>query len=230
MISKFKKTKWTSTLLTVILMIMVAAAGLTGCNKKAEVVKDNTSDITPVITPDNTTPDTTDSTEGANGTDGTPKPETTAPETTTPNNATTNPTEGASELTPSEEREAIYYGDWKINKVLAFGSVGTFSREDADALIGKVLSFSANKATNFLDSAASLETVSAEPIYSEAVLTKEDFVTNYRMTFDNLGIGTDEVTEISVMDANGVVCTFLVIDENTLILSGGGTYFELVRE
>jgi bla regulator protein BlaR1 len=230
MISKFKKTKWTSTLLTVILIIIVAAVGLTGCNKKAEVVKDNTSDITPVTTPDTTTPDTTDSTEGANGTDGTPTPETTTPETTTPNNTTTNPTKGASELTPSEEREAIYYGDWKINKVLAFGSVGTFSREDADALIGKVLSFSADKATNFLDSAASLEIVSAEPVYSEAVLTKEDFVTNYRMTFDNLGIGTDAVTEISVTDANGVVCTFLVIDENTLILSGGGTYFELVRE
>ncbi len=112
---------------------------------------------------------------------------------------------------------------------MAFGSAGTYSREDADALIGKVLSFSADKAANFGDSAALLEPISTEPVYTETVITKDDFVTNYRMTFDNLGIDTDEVSEVSVSDANGVVCTFLVIDENKLILIGGGTYYELVR-
>jgi bla regulator protein BlaR1 len=257
MISKFKKSKWTSTLLTVILIIIVAAAGLTGCNKSTEVVTDNTSDITDTTNnaPDTTdTSDTTDTTDTSEVTDETTEPETTVTEenTTESNDSDSenssdgepsgdgnfvreplpqaDATDGAPEAVPSEAREAIYYGDWKINKVLAFGSAGTYSREDADALIGKVLSFSADKATNFGDSAAVLEAVSSEPVYAETVLTREDFVSNYRMTFDKLGIDTDAVSQVSVTDADGAVCTFLVIDENTLILSGGGTYFELVRK
>ncbi len=254
MISKFKKSKWTSTLLTVVLIIIVAAAGLTGCKKSTEVVTDNTSDITDTTDTSNTTDtsDTTDTTNSPESTDETNEPGTsdadttesydsdsessTAGEQAVDGNGVSEPrpqpgtTDGSPEPVPSEAREAVYYGDWKINKVLAFGSAGTYSREDADALIGKALSFSADKATNFGDTAAVLEAVSSEPVYTETVLTRDDFVTNYRMTFDKLGIDTDAVSQVSVSDADGVVCTFLVIDENTLILSGGGTYFELVRK
>jgi len=49
------------------------------------------------------------------------------------------------------------------------------------------------------------------------------------MSFDKLGITADSVTEVdvSVKDAGG--CTLLLKDGSTLILTAGGTYFELVR-
>jgi hypothetical protein len=50
------------------------------------------------------------------------------------------------------------------------------------------------------------------------------------MSFDLLGLTGDAVTEISVKDSKGNGCTFLIKDENTLIVVGGGTYFELVRK
>lgn len=267
MISKFKKSKWTSNLLTVILIFIIAAAGLTGCNKSTEVVKDNTADLTDTsdttdttdITNTTDTIDTADITDTSEVTDETTEPENTVSNTLDSVDSSNesgsdlvpardndkpgveqNPTDGDPVLVPSETRDSVlvpsetrdlgYYGVWNIKKVLAFGSAGTYSREDADALIGKELSFSTDKATNFGDKAALLEQISSRPVYKENELTKDDFVANYRMTFDKLGINTDAVTEVSVSDANGVVCSFLVIDDNKLILSGGGTYFELERK
>lgn len=50
------------------------------------------------------------------------------------------------------------------------------------------------------------------------------------MTFDKLGIMADSISEITVSDSNGNGCTFLVKDNNTLIMYGGGTYFELIKK
>ncbi|MDF2544354.1 MAG: peptidase [Herbinix sp.] len=122
-----------------------------------------------------------------------------------------------------------FYGDWKINKVLAYGSAGTFSSEDAESLVGKTVSLSEDSATGFGDQASYLEDVIDKPTYAEAVITAEDFVINYRMSFELLGISAESVTEITVSDANNVGYSFLIKDENTLVLIGGGTYFELIR-
>jgi hypothetical protein len=50
------------------------------------------------------------------------------------------------------------------------------------------------------------------------------------MTLDKLGINADSVTGVTVSDSKGTITIFLVKDENTLIIIGGGTYFELVRK
>ena len=121
-----------------------------------------------------------------------------------------------------------YYGEWIINQVQAYG-VGTYSSEDAESLLGKSLIFTANKASYFGDQPSDIEKVATNPIYTETIISESDFVEKYRIPFDLLGIKAP-ITEINVSDSNGHVSTFFIKDDNTLIISGGGTYFELIRK
>lgn len=205
MIKQFKKYRWTNTLVTIILILAVALVGMTGCSMKEK---------------DKTTP-ANDQTE----TNITVTP------TPTPMITDTSELEGQTNDAVSDENsQATYYGDWTINKVLAYGQSGTYSKEDAEGLIGKAMSFSADSATCFGDQASYIDNTAKSPNYSATDYTGSDFVSYYRMSFDLLGLTGDTVTEISAKDSKGNGCTFLVKDENTLIVVGGGTYFELVRE
>lgn len=130
---------------------------------------------------------------------------------------------------PVEQTGEIYFGEWVINQVQAYG-VGTFSGEDAESLLGKSLSFAVNEASYFGDQPSDIGKMASNPIYTETVISENDFVANYRIPFDNLGIEADTITEVNVSDANGNVSTFFIKDDNTLIIYGGGTYFELVRK
>lgn len=123
----------------------------------------------------------------------------------------------------------VYYGDWIINQVQAFG-IGTFSGKDAESLIGKSLSFTADKSSRFGDQLSDIGKVADNPTYTEAIIAESDFVANYRIPFNNLGIKADAVMEVSVSNSEGPISTFFVKDDNTLIIFGGGTYFELVRK
>ena len=129
-----------------------------------------------------------------------------------------------------QEATSSYYGDYKISKVLAYGQSGTYSKEDAEDLIGKEMSFTADSATGFGDQASYLDTVIKKPAYSATDYTSADFIGYYRMSFDLLGLSQDKVTEIAYKDSKGNGGTFLIKDEDTLIVVGGGTYFELARK
>lgn len=205
MISKYKKSKWISTFLTIIVIISVGVIGLTGCNL---ITKDKGN---------NETTKTNQTNEAANPTD------------TENNQVTKDPEQSTPEPEPGDQTQPVYYGEWVINQVQAFG-IGTFSGEDAKSLIGKELIFTKDKATFFGDQLSDIEKVATNPIYTETVISEADFVANYRIPLDNLGIDGDTITEVSVTDSNGFVSTFFIKDENTLILYGGGSYFELVRK
>lgn len=252
MISKFKKSKWTSTLFSIILILAVAFVGLTGCslaakdkaNSDTTEVSGTTTDTDITVTPNITnvpTPvitevplieeadnqsnsnvaDTDDSDSVEPAQDDTPATEPVESDTTEPR-----PAEVAADSTIRQEE---FYGDWVINSVLAYGSAGTYSSEVAESLVGKSLSFSADKATCFGDEPSYLEKVAKNPVYMATDITSSDFVSNYRMTFDKLGLEGDSVTEITAVDSERNGCTFFIKDNDTLIVYGGGTYFELVR-
>ncbi|MDF2941287.1 MAG: peptidase BlaR1 [Herbinix sp.] len=255
MISKFKKSKWTSTLLSIILIVSVALIGLTGCSLsgKEDAYSDNTdvsstttdTDITEIPTVTNyPTPVITEApvkeeadNQGDPNITDTEQSDPTAP--AQEGSATTEParddTAGAEPVrddtvaAEAAQRDEVFYGDWVINSVLAYGSAGTYSKEDAESLVGKSLSFSADKATCFGDEPSYLRKVATNPEYLATEITSSDFVTNYRMTFDKLGLEGDTVTEITAVDSERNGCTFFVKDKDTLIVYGGGTYFELVR-
>ena len=129
---------------------------------------------------------------------------------------------------PIQGASESYYGEWIINKVQAYG-IGTYSVEDAESLLGETLILTADKASYFGERPLAIEKVATNPIYTETIISESDFEVNYRIPFDFLGIKAP-FTEINVSDSNGHVSTFLIKDDNTLIITGGGTFFELIRK
>lgn len=127
------------------------------------------------------------------------------------------------------QAQKVYFGEWVINQVQAYG-VGTYSSEDAESLFGKTLSFTEDEASYFGDQPSDIEKVAKNPIYTEKIVSESDFVTNFRIPFDNLGIGASSITEVNVSNSNGNVSNFFIKDDDTLIIYGGGTYFELIRK
>ncbi|MGH4122725.1 MAG: hypothetical protein ACREV6_07335 [Clostridium sp.] len=129
-----------------------------------------------------------------------------------------------------KQPQEIFYGQWVIEKPLAYGKVGTYGSDNITQLIGRKLSFSKEKATCFGDTIKDLDNVVINPLYKKTVVSKVDFdVDNPGITFDKLGIKTDSIIRIQTTDSKGNGCTFFIKDNNTLILSGGMTFFKLVR-
>jgi hypothetical protein len=216
MISKFRKSKWTNTLLAMVLITSVGLTALTGCKKSTDKEPDSS---------------TTAISNAPSNAENKSAGESPAAKQETKNQSNTNTEKPAQNTTTkTNENKEAFYGDWVIKKVLAYGPVGTYSKDAAESLIGKSLSFSKDKANFFGDQPSDINEVAVNPVYKKSVISKGDFVTNYRIDLDKLGVKADSVSEITVSDSSGVVCTFLVKDENTLIIFGGGTYFELVRK
>ncbi len=216
MITNFKKYKWSNTVLTMILISALALTGLTGC-KKAEVEASTGQGNTSITT--------------------TPIPTTAVTKTPLSNESATKTPSVKPEPSKAPEKEdtkgdksPIFFGEWVISKVVAYGQVGTYSEEDTKKLIGKSLSFSKNSVTCFGDSPETLNQTAKNPIYEINDVSMTDFTADYRMTFEMLGLEGDRVTEVGAYDASGNGCTFLIKNDKSLILIGGGTYFELLRK
>jgi hypothetical protein len=138
--------------------------------------------------------------------------------------STTNPTGSITSQT-----QEIFYGQWVITKVLAYGPVGTYSNDDIKIIVGRKLSFSKEKASCFGDQIKDLDKVAINPVYEKIAVSKSEFANDYRyrLTFDNLGITSDSITKIYAVDAKHNGCIFYIKDNDTLILYGGGVYFKL---
>lgn len=245
MISKFKKSKWTSNLLAIILIFFVGLIGLTGCQLSTNKDSTNNTKSLPNTNGDTKNKVTLDSTPVQQEPDkqsntNTPEqaqdnkniPTQTQENTNTPKQSQDNknvPKQVQITKPSTNQTKEVFYGQWVIKKVLAYGSVGTYSNVDANSIVGKNLSFSADKASCFGDKPSDISKVATNPIYKKTVISKNDFETNYRITFDKLGIKADSISEITVSDSKGNGCTFFIKDNNILIIYGGGTYFELLR-
>jgi len=121
-----------------------------------------------------------------------------------------------------------FFGDWMISQVQAAG-IGTFSDEEAKSLVGKKLIYNSDSASFFGDNLTKIGDTVDNPLYTSTVYTESSFVEFYRIPLEHLGIESKEVTEIRVMSGEEYISTFFIKDENTLIIVGGGTYFEATR-
>lgn len=128
------------------------------------------------------------------------------------------------------EVEESFYGDWQIEKILAFAPVSAYSEDDLKAILGKQLTFSKESANCFGDELAQLNQTAIKPAYEKSIRAKNDFEADSRVTFDSLGIESDSITEISAVDAEGNGCLLYQKDNNTLILYGGGVFLELKKK
>ncbi|KOA20322.1 hypothetical protein CLHOM_12340 [Clostridium homopropionicum DSM 5847] len=131
----------------------------------------------------------------------------------------------------SESTQETFYGQWIISKLINNDGIGTYSSDDINNIIGKQLSFSSEKSSSFGDDISIMKNIVNNPTYQKLVISKDDFVTGYRISFDKLGIKKDSVTEINVLDSNNTIqCSFYILDKDTLILYGGGAFFELKKK
>lgn len=208
---KSKKSNLTSILLFLILAISVGLIGLTGCSQA-------TTNGTTLL------PNSTSDTGNADN------PDSDASKSDNPNNVATTKPEPSTTSPTLEMSEEVFYGQWVIKQVLAYGSAGTYSSEDATSLLDQSVNFSTDEASGFGDQLSDISKVITNPVYKKSTISESDFITNYRMTFDNLGIKADEISEIFVSDSEGNGFILFIKDDNTLIIYGGDTYFELVRK
>lgn len=199
MIVNLKSRKWLGSLITIIL-VAASLTALTGCGK------------TDVDTPTN-------------------KPETsvTPPATASTLPASDNGNAGAETSSPAADPDKVYFGQWTVSKVLAYGAVGTYSKEEAEKLVGLNLSFTEDSAAVINDQPSDKASVIDTPTYQESSMTKESFLSDFKMSFDQLGITADSVTSVTVSGGSAGGCALLLKDENTMVLTAGGTYFELTR-
>lgn len=150
------------------------------------------------------------------------------------NKSSTSSTQSPSTNVDSSDKnngnEEAFYGQWQIKKVIAFGPAGTYSSDDIKTLTGKQLTFSKESATCFGDQMNSLNNTTNNPVYKKTVISKSDFPSNYRVTFDKLGIKGASITEVDATGTKGICSVFFITqDNNKLILFGGGVFFELDR-
>lgn len=197
-----------------IVAITMISGGLLGCSNQ---------------NPNKTTNDTNKSISNSSETNKTGQTPSTSNPTDNKAGSGAKQTPNSNISTNKNTAEETYYGQWQINKQLASAPASTYSSDDIKTLIGKKSTFSKESATCFGDKISDLNNTAVNPTYKKSVISKNDFETNNRVTFDKLGIKGDTITKVDVTDTKGNGCTFFIKDNNTLILFGGGEYFELSK-
>ncbi|MDP4153536.1 MAG: hypothetical protein Q8865_08900 [Bacillota bacterium] len=122
-----------------------------------------------------------------------------------------------------------FYGIWKISKTYDTGTVSALTADDINSIIGKKITYSQH-------SAAIEKNICNTPVYKRNIYSKEDFIFNTKTTLDKIGIEANSVTGIDIYENNGeknlwnsIGNSFFIKNDNTLILSYEGMYFELDR-
>ncbi|MBW6411688.1 hypothetical protein [Clostridium weizhouense] len=128
------------------------------------------------------------------------------------------------------QNEESFYGQWVIEKAIAYCKVVSYSNDDIKKIVGKKLSFSKEQSSCFGDDISYLNDIVKSPIYKKSVITSDEFLKNWCVPISTLTINSNTVTKIEIDDAkNFPTCTFFIKDDNTLILYGGGIFFELSK-
>ena len=142
------------------------------------------------------------------------------------NNATSDKKDSSQNINESSKKDKnTFYGKWKVNKLLAYGKVSVNSEEDINKQIGKVIDMSESEVT--YDGK-----VYSNPKYVERNLSSDEFEQEYKMSLSKLNISGDNIKEVTIdnVDNSGVCITFIIKDENNLILEFNGDYLELIKE
>ncbi|MBN1052380.1 hypothetical protein DV092_10075 [Clostridium botulinum] len=117
-----------------------------------------------------------------------------------------------------------------IEKVGGYGNVETYSDDDMKKIVGKKLSFSKEQSSCLGDDVSYLNDTVKNPTYKKSVITSDEFLSNWLVAISTLTINSNTLTKFEVNDAKNLpACTFFIKDDNTLVLYGGGTFFELIR-
>lgn len=207
-------------LLTITLAILMIGSIATGCGKKNVAVND-----TPIAktTTSDTNAETTTTSDSANNA-ATPAVTQKSSDATTSTNTVTTKTPAV----VKQDTEA-FYGEWKINKQIAYGPASIYSNDDIKKIVGTTINYSKVKAV--------YGTVICQvPYYKKTSISSTSFETSNKMKFSTLGITSNSVDQITVYTSSSlneiwdsIGSVFYLKDQNTLILFNGGVYFELTK-
>lgn len=127
------------------------------------------------------------------------------------------------------KKKHSFFGEWRISKILAYAPVSENNENDMKSYIGKKFIYN----DNLVQSGTNL---CNKPFYKTSEISKDDFEAGNRMSFDELGINSQQITQINVFadqelqhEWDGLGNFFYMKDENVLIIYSGGCYFELKR-
>lgn len=123
-----------------------------------------------------------------------------------------------------------FYGTWTIKKVAATGKTTTFNATQQKQLIGKKFTFSATGAQSFGDTMNSVGKAIDKPNYKKTDLTLDKFKQSQPTAYPKLGLKGKTISEVKVLDSNGAYqSSFYIKDDKTLLLYGGGVFFEMSK-
>ncbi|MCT4597072.1 MAG: hypothetical protein N4A50_04240 [Vallitalea sp.] len=126
------------------------------------------------------------------------------------------------------ELQEMFYGKWIIERAIPVNVPSIYSREDIDKLIGREIIYSTEMAS--FDGRAC-----KNPSYKKEYVNENDFLDRNRILYNNIGINENESTIVNVYKDENTeweeifASTFIIKDENTLIVTINNTYLELKR-
>lgn len=123
-----------------------------------------------------------------------------------------------------------FYGTWTIKKVAATGKTTTFNASDQKQLIGKKFIFSATSAQSFGDTMNSVGKKIDKPNYKKTDLTLDKLKQSQPTAYPKLGLKGKTIPEVKILDSKGAYQgSFYIKDDKTLLLYGGGVFFEMSK-
>lgn len=124
-----------------------------------------------------------------------------------------------------------FYGDWNISKQLENAPLGDLADGDLGRIIGSTLSFSASQASCFGDAVDTLGETVANPEYITMDYPAENLESGMGCSLASLGGSGSTVKQVAVVRDSerntGIV--MYVINQDTLVVNGAGTFFLLER-
>ncbi len=124
----------------------------------------------------------------------------------------------------ASEASKLYYGSWNVTSCVGFAPVSALTPEEIEELLGTVIAYDEDR---FVWKGRIYDA----PAYQENIETSEDFALSYNnaLTFTDLGLTESEATVVTV-DCDALGNYFYVKDENTLVISYNGAFFEASRD
>ena len=131
---------------------------------------------------------------------------------------------GADKEDDVSDTSNLYYGTWKVTSSICVAPVSAISLEESELYHGTVLKYEEDR---FVWKGEIYDA----PVYQADTETSDEFAESYNnlLTFSDLGLTGSEATVVAV-DCETFGNYFYVKDENTLIISFNGVFFEASRD
>lgn len=129
---------------------------------------------------------------------------------------------------PSCSRE-VFYGEWLVTRVVAWGKVNIYGWEGIDNLVGQKITYRSKQVSLGDD-------VCSDPQYVTVSMSRQEWEKGIYISFNQMGIDADSAAMIEVFTDqahkeswDSVGNAFFIKDENTLLAIHGGVCLELSR-